>query len=578
MERPFTKILSRGITRALSSIPLWGGLGAGLLLTSCNDFLDTLPLNDVVLENYWTQKADVKSVLNSCYESLESGASITRMAIWGELRSENIVAGRTAGQDINDMLKENLLPTNSFTKWDVMYQTINRCNTVCHYAPIVMDKDPNYSEGEMHGNVAEATFMRDLCYFYLIRTFRDVPLSFEPSIDDQRNYEIAPTPMSAALDSLILDLQAVETYAVKRYVDDSRMTNDEAAADAAENTSRVTRVAVWALLADIHLWRGNYDKCIEYCDKVIDFKKEQYKLKHDNIDNLTDMTELYGIPMLLEKKDGATTSGSAYTSIFGTGNSFESLFELHFVNNQSVKNTFVNDYYYSTTYPIGYFSAPSMHCKDAVLGNCELYAKNDCRVYETMESQNSRYAIRKYVFSRVSLDVSNVTDTRSLRLSTSTRSNAYANWIVYRLTDVMLMKAEALVQKGSEEYETAFCLVNAVNKRARSLTESSARDTLVFNNYKTSKEKMEQLVLDERNRELMFEGKRWYDLVRMALRDGSNQRLITEATAKYEDNVNAIKIKLADPNILFFPYNRDELRLNANLKQNSAYKDTEEFE
>lgn len=561
-----------------AALPLSAAM-AMLTLTGCDDFLDTLPLNDVVLENYWTQKADVKSVLNSCYESLESPESVTRMAVWGELRSDNIIQGRSVGQDISDLLKENLLPTNSMAKWDVMYQTINRCNTVCHYAPIVMDRDPNYSEGEMRGNVAEAAFMRDLCYFYLIRTFRDVPMSFEPSIDDQRDYQVAPTPMNDALDSLIKDLKGVEDYAVRRYVDDSRMTNSEAAADAAENSSRVTRVAVWALLADVSLWRGNYDDCIEYCDKVINFKKEQYRLKKDNLGDLTDVIELAGVPLLREKNDGATRSGSAYGQIFGTGNSFESLFELHFRTNQSVSNSFVNTYYGSSSQPLGYLSAPSMHCKDAALGNCDLYAKNDCRVYEYMAATNSRYAIKKYVFTSVSLDNSNVTDERSLRLSTSTRGNAYANWIVYRLTDVMLMKAEALVEKGGDDnYTSAFAMVNAVNKRARSLYDGTARDTLVMDDYKTSREKMEQLVLDERNRELMFEGKHWYDLVRMALRDGDNQRLITQATAKYEDNVNAIKIKLADPNILFFPYYRDELRLNPYLTQNSAYKDTEEFE
>lgn len=561
-----------------AALPLSAAM-AMLTLTGCDDFLDTLPLNDVVLENYWTQKADVKSVLNSCYESLESPESVTRMAVWGELRSDNIIQGRSVGQDISDLLKENLLPTNTLAKWDVMYQTINRCNTVCHYAPIVMDRDPNYSEGEMRGNVAEAAFMRDLCYFYLIRTFRDVPLSFEPSIDDQRDYQIAPTPMNDALDSLIKDLKGVEDYAVRRYVDDSRMTNSEAASDAAENSSRVTRVAVWALLADVSLWRGNYDDCIEYCDKVINFKKEQYRLKKDNLGDLTDVIELAGVPLLREKNDGATRSGSAYGQIFGTGNSFESLFELHFRTNQSVSNSFVNSYYGSSSQPLGYLSAPSIHCKDAALGNCDLYAKNDCRVYEYMAATNSRYAIKKYVFTSVSMDNSNVTDERSLRLSTSTRGNAYANWIVYRLTDVMLMKAEALVEKGGDDnYTSAFAMVNAVNKRARSLYDGTARDTLVMDDYKTSREKMEQLVLDERNRELMFEGKHWYDLVRMALRDGDNQRLITQATAKYEDNVNAIKIKLADPNILFFPYYRDELRLNPYLTQNSAYKDTEEFE
>ena len=30
-------------------------------LTGCSDFLDILPMNEVVLENYWTEKNDVLS-------------------------------------------------------------------------------------------------------------------------------------------------------------------------------------------------------------------------------------------------------------------------------------------------------------------------------------------------------------------------------------------------------------------------------------------------------------------------------------------------------------------------------------
>lgn len=550
---------------------------AACMMTGCDDFLDTLPLNDVVLENYWTQKADVKSVLNSCYESLESEESIQRMALWGEVRSENLKAGRDCSYDVQEILKENILPTNGYTKWNVMYQTINRCNTVCHYAPKVQEVDPNYSLAEMKANIAEATFIRDLCYFYLIRTFRDVPVSFEPSINDQAEYSIPATPMTEALDKVIADLEAVKDDAVRRYIDDSSMNNSSATEYAYENSSRVTRVAVYALLADMYLWRGDYDKCIENCDKVIAFKQDQYKQKVANLGDQTDIVELYGIPLIREKLDGGTTCGNAYNEIFGKGNSFESLFELYFKSNQAVKNTYVSRYYSSSSQPVGNLTVPSILCKDAAIGNCKLFEKNDCRVYETTKFDNSRYTIRKYAFSEVSLDNKNVTDERSLRLSTSNKGDEYSNWIVYRLTDVMLMKAEALVMKGEEGYETAFCMVNAVNKRARNQVAAADRDTLKFNDYKTSREKMEQLVFDERHRELMFEGKRWYDLVRMALRDGDNQRLISEATEKYEDNLSAIKIKLADPNILFFPYNRDELKLNKYLKQNSAYSNTEDF-
>lgn len=575
MNISISKHIKKPVLHGVLSVIALGGASAGLL-SSCSDFLDITPLNKVVLENFWTQKSEVNAVLMGCYESLESEESIIRMGVWGEMRSENILQGASIGNEYNEILNENILPTNSLTKWNVMYQTINRCNTVCHYAPMVQKKDPNYTVNELNANIAEASFIRDLCYFYLIRTFRDVPMSFEPTIDDTKEFQIPATPMNAALDTLIKDLESVKDYAVKRYVDDSKMSNAQAASQAYENSSRVTRVAIYALLADLNLWRGNYDETIKYCDLVIDFKKNQYKEKKNQIGDLNDMQEFAGIPLILEAPAGSVTCGNAYNEIFGTGNSFESIFELYFRNNQQVKNKYVNEFFGKDR--LGSISGLSRYCKDVATGNSDLFTKNDCRVYATSENSNSRYAITKYVNSRVSMDIKNVTDEKSLKLSTSRGNAEYANWIIYRLTDVMLMKAEACILKGEAEYETAFTLINAVNKRAHNYTTSAAKDTLVFDDYRTSQEKMEQLLLDERNRELMFEGKRWYDLVRIAVRDGDNQRLVSEATKKYQDKVNALKIKLADPNIIFFPYNKEELKVNPFLKQNSAYGNTEEFE
>ena len=569
------KYIKKPILHGMLALFTLGGSSVGML-SSCSDFLDIIPLNQVVLENFWTEKSEVEAVLMGCYESLESQESIIRMGVWGEMRSENICLGSRIGNDYNEILNENILPNNSLTKWNVMYQTINRCNTVCHYAPMVQAKDPNYTVTELHANIAEAKFIRDLCYFYLIRTFRDVPLSFEPTIDDTKSFVIPATPMMAALDSLIKDLEGVKDYAVKRYVDDSKMSNSTASRLAYENSSRVTRVAIYALLADLNLWRGNYDETIKYCDLIIDFKKEQYKEKKNRLGDLNDMFEFAGIPLILEGTTGSTTCGNAYTEIFGDKNSFESIFELYFKTNQGAKNTYVSEFYGKDR--LGTLSGLSRYLKDAATGNSELFTKDDCRVYATSELSSSKYAITKYVNSRVSMTITNVTDEKSLKLSKS-RSNAdYANWIIYRLTDVMLMKAEACILKGESEYETAFSLINAVNKRAHNYTTSAAKDTLVFNDYRTSKEKMEQLLFDERNRELMFEGKRWFDLVRLAVRDGNNQRLVAEATKKYQDKVNALKIKLADPNIIFFPYNKEELKVNPLLKQNPAYGNTEDFQ
>ena len=203
-----------------------------------------------------------------------------------------------------------------------------------------------------------------------------------------------------------------------------------------------------------------------------------------------------------------------------------------------------------------------------------------------MESQT--YYPRKYYFQSVSFSTQSVTAESSLNFSSSTRSSEDANWIFYRLSDAILMKAEALIQRGAadtlpdktaSDYAQAFHLINTVNKRAIDASPLSSRaDTLKMADYVNSRIEMENLLLEERQREFLFEGKRWFDLVRTARRDGSNTRLSTLATRKYIENVNAIKIKLANPNRIYFPYSRNELKVNPLLKQNSAYADTEDTE
>lgn len=566
------------INKVTAALMLPLGIVGGGILTSCSDFLEILPLNEVVRENYWTEKADVTSVLFSCYESLESQESLMRMGIWGELRSDNITPGRQASYDVAEMLKENILPTSSLVKWDVMYQTINRCNTVIYFAPEVEKKDPNYQYSELQANIAEATFIRDLCYFYLLRSFRDVPITFEPSIDDQRDFQIPPTKFENGLDTLIADLKKVENIAVRRYVDDSRMSNYSASQSAYENSSRVTRYAIYALLADLNLWRGNYQEVVKYCDLIIDYKKQQYADKKIQLGNLNDMYEFNDIPLILDKPEGASRCGNMYEEIFGDKNSFESIFELYFERSQT--NSYVESYYGSSNQRGGYFVAPSLYRKSTTEGKNVLFDKRDSRAYCNIQISNNNYYISKYVATSTSFDNQNLSDEASAKINIGIRSDA-ANWIIYRLTDVMLMKAEALIFMGEENYEEAFNLINAVNCRARDIRSLTDKEALIFTDYNTES-KIKGLLLDERNREFMFEGKRWYDLVRFSMRDGNTQTLTSKVTAieeKYRgSNANAIKIKLSDPNIIFLPYFREELKLNPYLKQNSAYSDTEEFQ
>ncbi|MBO4482352.1 MAG: RagB/SusD family nutrient uptake outer membrane protein [Prevotella sp.] len=572
MNKKYTK---RPLIALLSvMLPLGGLVG----FNSCSDYLEILPLNEVVLENYWTKKGDVTSVLNGCYEALASEGCLDHMGVWGELRSDNLVRGGNLDNKYSEVLKENILPSNDLTKWEDLYKTINRCNTVLAYAGDVQKLDPNYTEAQMLANKAEATFIRDLCYFYLIRTFRDVPMIFDPSIDDTKEYRVAATPMNEALKMLSDDLERVKDDAVLRYVDDSRMNNESAASLAYENCAKVTRVAVYTLLADIYLWRGEYDKAISCCDYVLNFKKNQYEERVANIGQMADMYLFDGIPMIRESRVNTKECGNAYNEIFGDGFSFESIFELGYSMSTYDNKYTSGSYMGGSQGKMGRYSAPEDYFQNVWSGNNIYFAKNDCRVYENISESEGHFFITKYGFSHVQLETDNVTDYKSLRFSYSLRTMDRSNWIFYRLSDVMLIKAEACIMKENSDFRTAFSLINSINKRARNYTETVKNDTLAFSTYSSSREEMEKLLFMERKREFMFEGKRWFDLVRKSLRDNNTHYLANEATQKQKENAVAIKIQLADINAIFWPYNRDELKKNNLLKQNSAYSDTEDFQ
>ena len=514
-------------------------LTAALLLTACNDFLGILPLNEIVLENYWTNEDDVNATVAACYSAIATNDFVKLAFVWGEFRSDNIVRGLGTSNEEIEILEGNLQPSHSVTRWATYYNVINLCNTVLYYAPAVLDRDPDFNESEWLALRSDVLALRALCYFYLVRTFRDIPLVLQPTIDDNASYQQAAARPEEVLDQIVADLTEAEQYAVKEY---SRVQY---------NHGRITRTAVQAILADVYLWREDYDACIRWCDKVIAAKIEEAEEEEMRYDGR--------YPLVGNRKENsAAETHEAYNDIFGIGDSFESIFEIHFTENQQY-NDIIPGYFGSVNSNIGAVSAAAFICDGALQGN-ELFSRNDLRAIENFNAKStSFYPIRKYVVSMY--DNQDRETYRSLNLS---------NWIVYRLTDVMLMEAEALVERDDDsqgDRRRAFDIVSAVYNRAN--IGQSAKDTLAFGTY-DSKLKMESLVLEERHRELMFEGKRWFDLVRKARREGSNGAMLDLAKRKYT-YPDAVKSKWIKPDMLYFPINEDELKVNLLLHQNPGY-------
>ena len=547
-------------------------VAALLSLVSCSDFLEVKPQNVTVEDEFWNEKADVDQMMTGLYASLQDAGVVKRMMIWGEFRSDNVTSGSNIEKDVSlqKIFKEDIDASNGYTTWTPFYYIINSANTLIEHAPAVAATDPAFSQSELNADIAEASAIRDLCYFYLIRTFRDVPYTTVSFADDNQVMNLPATKFDDVLDSLITDLEHVQGNAVKNYPSSS-------STKALYQTGRITQDAIHAMLCDMYLWKKDYNKCIQYADMIIASMRQRAKDKgFYNKLSADDEARVNGYPLISDAFTN-TVYGNAYTEIFGYGNSMESIFELTYMRDDNMpSNGAANDFYmFSKGDIVAGYAAPSTYVNGTEGQDNQVFSKYDGRYYENMNNG----MISKGCFATVNVDYSGGTkNVIASHFSPYAEGKCKANWIIYRLSDVMLMKAEALTALMSNASELsdqdknymtqAFSLVNAVNKR--SVCESVLKDTLKADDY-TTKEKIENLVMAERQRELMFEGKRWYDLVCRSRRDGNTDYLRQQTLMKFTSNTSAISGKLAKMDYIYWPYNIDELKVNDNLKQNPAF-------
>lgn len=87
-----------------------------------------------------------------------------------------------------------------------------------------------------------------------------------------------------------------------------------------------------------------------------------------------------------------------------------------------------------------------------------------------------------------------------------------------------------------------------------------------------SKAEVEKLVLRERQRELMFEGKRWFDLMRVARRENSTATLNDYVLHKDPGSTTALGAQVMDA--MYMPIAIGELEANRALVQNPYYAET----
>lgn len=497
--------------------------------SSCSKWLDLAPQDGLTRNEYWKTKEQLDAAVMGCYASLLGGSSMPLakyLFLWGELRGDMVVPAIDPSSDSEfatlnaikrdevNMIRTDIASTNIITNWEAVYKTINYCNTVIKYGPTVIDNDKTLSSEQLNAYLGEAYGLRGLMYFYLLRTFGEVPLKLEPTSTDADVIDIK----KSSKEDVYMQIKSDVEFAVKNCLP-QYLTLEE-------DKGRINLYTAYALQADVLLWGEDYEGCINACDKVI--QSGRYRL----------------FPQ------GSSQSDWFYY-VFYQGNSTESLFEFQFYEGRL--NPFME-----------------MFLVNKELNAAEWISTGNLYGIDQINPDNRDIRASGTSFLETNSMISKFVGGRS---STAT---SFAHWFVYRYADVLLMKAEALAWLSPGNQENGIQALNIVKDlRLRRNAFAKVGDRDIEEPQPSDSQKISDYILDERAREFAFEGKRWFDVLRNAKRNNYQDDKVlmdmvrsSAPAAKQQIVLN----KYRDRRSHYLPIYFYELQTNKALIQNPFYQ------
>jgi len=488
---------------------------------SCKEkFIELQPISDMNAETFYKTEQDMNQAVMSPYASLRE--LYNQLFIYtGEIRSDNTtfswVPGNSKDMTSIDNFGDVLLSDNSYVLnlWNNAYHTILRCNIVLDKIDAVTFRDPKIKEQYK----AEARFLRALIYFWLVRTYGDVP-KVDKQLSVQEAYTIGRVPTQEIYDFIVEDLQFAEANLPATY-----LANDK---------GRVTMGGAKGLLSKVYMTMAGYPlkkgasyyalaeaKALEVINNPMYALVADYKMLFD-VKNKNSTESLFEV----QYKKGGTNTGSPWNNDFAPRLSNK---EVVLIGDKSGFNA----------------PTPSMSAAYETGDPRKSISMSDGYVTEPGGNRINEKYVRKYY------DV-----------SFATVPDNDNNWIELRLADIYLLYSEALVRQGKQQ-QTALSYLNKTRQRARNSAGATAGTLADYTSFASDNDFL-LAIEKERRVELAFENHRWFDLVR-------TERAKAVMSQEQKDQ-NGFNTSTWSDNMLLFPIPLQVIQSNPEkIKQNPGY-------
>ncbi|MGY4386377.1 hypothetical protein ACVWYN_003430 [Pedobacter sp. UYP24] len=486
--------------------------------SSCKKLLTQEPKNSTYQQVFWKTASDAKSAISGNYALLRKAFTDkeNRYYLYGDAIAKNYFTIQYNGDGLEGIQNGDFTfqyNLNSLANYTLYYKSIAMSNIALANISKMTEEQLKDAESPAQFKkdmLGQAYFLRALAYFAIVRVWGDAPLVTEA-------YDDPITAPQLPKSTKLQVMKQIEEDCHKAY---ELLTWSYGNSGDAKVTAN--RGSVYALLAHLYLWRATMTT-VTSTPIMADV-------------NSADTT----INALIAKGGyrnaiTAPTDAGKYKDIF-IGRSSEGIFEFNMSENtlegshSNIGISFLNNTYINGYGSEGrFFVVPRYFTDYFVTDTTDIRFKEGFALRGTAKPISVKYANVIYRNPGQKLD--------------AYLSN---NMIVFRLSDMQLLKAEIALYKG--DAPTAITIINGFRTRNSPnpiLVPAGQSVDFVMNEY-----------IKERGKELYLEGHLFYDLLR---------------TRKYGRVVDWLTTDRFNREGFYFPIDPALFKQNTNLKQTTYW-------